>query len=76
MDLDSRRGEFVFCGDSPNDEPMFAFFPLSFAMANIREFLEIIERRPAFVASREAGAGFAEVADLILKARAGGRAAP
>jgi len=71
LDLDEAREEFVFCGDSPNDEPLFAFFPLSFGVANVRDFLDVMERGPAFITNGEAGEGFREVADLILDARTG-----
>jgi HAD superfamily hydrolase (TIGR01484 family) len=69
-DLDAERETFVFCGDSPNDEPMFRFFPLSFGMANVRPFLPLIAHPPAFICQQECGAGFCEVADLLLKSRA------
>jgi len=69
-DLDAEREAFVFCGDSPNDEPMFGFFPLSFGMANVRGFLSLMRRRPAFVTTQPCGAGFRQVADLVLRARA------
>jgi HAD superfamily hydrolase (TIGR01484 family) len=68
-DLDTENDTFVFCGDSPNDEPMFDFFNLSFGMANVEPYLDLMEHAPAFVTSRSSGAGFVEVADLILKAR-------
>jgi len=71
VDLERDREAFAFCGDSPNDEPMFGFFTLSFAVANIEPFLDIIEKKPAFVTSRQSGAGFVEVADLILKSKEG-----
>jgi len=58
--------EVVFAGDSPNDEPMFARFPLSFAVANIRDFLHLLKNPPAFVADKEGGEGFAEIADALL----------
>ena len=29
LDLDQNKGSFVFCGDSPNDEPLFEYFPNS-----------------------------------------------
>ncbi|MDR0758602.1 MAG: HAD-IIB family hydrolase [Treponema sp.] len=61
--------EVVFVGDSPNDEPMFARFPLSCAVANIRRYKGIITREPAFVAKRECGEGFAETARTILEKR-------
>jgi HAD superfamily hydrolase (TIGR01484 family) len=56
----------IFVGDSPNDEPMFKFFPHSFAVANIKAFLPQLKNRPAYVASREEGEGFAEVAERLL----------
>jgi HAD superfamily hydrolase (TIGR01484 family) len=58
--------EVVFAGDSPNDEPMFARFPLSCAVANIRDFLHLIKSPPAFVAEKEGGEGFAEIAEALL----------
>ncbi len=72
IDLDAEPDAFVFCGDSPNDEPMFGFFPLSFAMANIEPFADQIKQKPAYVASYESGAGFVEVAERILQARQSG----
>jgi HAD superfamily hydrolase (TIGR01484 family) len=61
--------EVVFVGDSPNDEPMFARFPLACAVANIRRYAALIKRRPAFAASRECGEGFAEIAAALLRKR-------
>jgi len=58
--------EVVFAGDSPNDEPMFARFPFSCAVANIRNFLHLLKSPPAFVAEKEGGEGFAEIADALL----------
>jgi len=69
MNLDDQPDAFIFCGDSPNDEPMFGFFPLSFAMANIEPFAKLIEQKPAYVATYESGEGFVEVAERILQAR-------
>ncbi|MDR0452307.1 MAG: HAD family phosphatase, partial [Treponema sp.] len=61
--------EVVFVGDSPNDEPMFARFPLACAVANVRRYAALIRRGPAFVASRECGEGFAEIAAALLRKR-------
>jgi HAD superfamily hydrolase (TIGR01484 family) len=61
--------EVIFAGDSPNDEPMFARFPLSCAVANIRRYAALIKHEPAFVASQECGEGFAEIAAAILQRR-------
>ncbi|MDR2729284.1 MAG: HAD-IIB family hydrolase [Treponema sp.] len=59
--------EVVFVGDSPNDEPMFARFPLACAVANIRRYEKLIKNLPAFVASKEYGDGFAEIAKTIIR---------
>jgi HAD superfamily hydrolase (TIGR01484 family) len=61
--------EVVFVGDSPNDEPMFARFPLACAVANIRRYRNLIKREPAFVSTLECGEGFAEIARIILEKR-------
>jgi HAD superfamily hydrolase (TIGR01484 family) len=67
-DLDRERERLVFVGDSPNDAPMFAFFPQAVGVANVREFADRISALPAYVTAREAGAGFAELADFLLAA--------
>lgn len=59
----------AFAGDSPNDEPMFAALPYSFAVANIREFLPRLKAKPAFITPSEEGRGFNELADAILNQR-------
>ena len=41
----------LFIGDSPNDEPMFAYFPISVGVANIQSQLHRLQRRPAYVAA-------------------------
>ncbi|MDR0457367.1 MAG: HAD hydrolase family protein [Treponema sp.] len=58
--------EVLFMGDSPNDEPMFAHFPLACAVANIRRYQGLITTLPAFVAAQEGGDGFAEIAETVL----------
>jgi HAD superfamily hydrolase (TIGR01484 family) len=61
--------EVVFVGDSPNDEPMFARFPLTCAVSNIERYADLIKHKPAFVASKECGDGFAEIAGIFLEKR-------
>ena len=60
----------LFIGDSPNDEPMFAYFPISVGVANIQSQLHCLQRRPAYVAAGHGGAGFVEMAERLLAARA------
>ncbi|HVE49211.1 MAG TPA: HAD-IIB family hydrolase [Casimicrobiaceae bacterium] len=69
LDLDADNARFVFAGDSANDAPMFAYFPLSVGMANVREFLDRIATPPAYVTEREAGDGFVELAEFLLSGR-------
>ena len=68
IDLDAERERFVFVGDSPNDAPMFAFFPHAVGVANVRDFADRIATLPAWVTRQEAGAGFAELAAFLLGA--------
>ena len=66
IDVDAERACFVFAGDSPNDAPMFAFFPNAVGVANLRPFLDRIAVPPAYITNRAAGAGFVELADWLL----------
>jgi HAD superfamily hydrolase (TIGR01484 family) len=66
IDLDAERERFAFVGDSPNDAPMFAYFPNAVGVANVGEFADRIATLPAYVTQREAGAGFVELAEFLL----------
>ena len=66
IELDREREIVMFIGDSPNDEPMFAFFPHSVAVANIRPFLPRLKALPAYVTDAAAGDGFIEFAAMLL----------
>ncbi len=69
VDLETARENHVFVGDSPNDAPMFGFFPHAVGVANIREFAGRLTHEPRYVTRASSGAGFCEVADLLLAAR-------
>ena len=58
--------EVLFVGDSPNDEPMFTRFPLTCAVANVSRYAALMKHFPAYIASKECGEGFAEIAGIIL----------
>jgi HAD superfamily hydrolase (TIGR01484 family) len=66
VDLDQERDTVGFIGDSPNDEPMFAYFPLSVGVANVRPFLPRLRSLPAYVTEAAAGDGFVEFAAMLL----------
>jgi hypothetical protein len=67
VDLERACAEYAFVGDSPNDAPMFAFFPHSVGVANVRDFLERMPAQPKFITSARCGAGFAELAEMIIR---------
>jgi HAD superfamily hydrolase (TIGR01484 family) len=67
MSREDMRRHCVFVGDSPNDEPMFEFFPQSFAVANIKDFLSRLKHKPTYITEKSEGDGFSEVADQILR---------
>jgi hypothetical protein len=60
----------IYVGDSPNDSPMFGFFPHAVGVANVVEFVNRMPALPAYVANGRSAEGFAELADLLIAARA------
>lgn len=69
IDLDADRERFVFVGDSPNDAPMFAYFPHAVGVANVRDFDGALDAEPAYVCESRCGQGFTELVDTLLAAR-------
>jgi len=69
LELREYRDRVIFSGDSPNDAPMFAFFPHSVGVANIGEFLDQISHPPTWVTDGAGGYGFAEMAGCLLACR-------
>jgi HAD superfamily hydrolase (TIGR01484 family) len=69
-DLDAEAADWLYVGDSTNDEPMFAAFPLSVGVANIVDFAARLRRWPAYVTTLDRGRGFVEIAEALLAARA------
>lgn len=68
-DLDAEIDHWVYVGDSTNDAAMFARFPHSVGVANIARFWHQLAHHPRYVAPRERGQGFADVAEAVLTAR-------
>ena len=61
---------YVFIGDSPNDEPMFGYFPHAVGVANVADFADRMRHPPAICdRARAAAPGFVELAKRLLAAR-------
>ena len=58
-----------FVGDSPNDEPLFSFFPNSFAVSNLMEFKTQLQTFPQFITPSPGGKGFVELGKTLLEGR-------
>jgi HAD superfamily hydrolase (TIGR01484 family) len=71
IEVDRERERIAYCGDSPNDSPMFAFFPNSIGVANVLTFRAIMPQMPRYVTEAEGGEGFAEFARALVEARHG-----
>ena len=69
-DLAGEIDRWVYVGDSTNDQAMFGAFALSVGVANLRRFAAELHTWPAYITEGERGAGFAEVAQALLAARA------
>ena len=67
--IESEKDKFVFVGDSPNDQPMFHYFPNAVGVANLKNFESQLRHKPAYVTESEAGSGFVELADALIASR-------
>ena len=66
LNLDDVNDQFVFVGDSPNDEPMFDYFEKSVGVANVHDFEDRIQTLPKYVTKKRSGNGFSELAQILL----------
>jgi len=69
VDLDAQREAYVFSGDSPNDSPMFGFFPNAVGVANVRDFADAMAHLPSWITAARSGDGFVELAQALIAAR-------
>jgi HAD superfamily hydrolase (TIGR01484 family) len=67
--LDDEHAQWVYVGDSTNDQAMFGFFPLSVGVANLRDFAAQLHTWPAYLTEGARGEGFAQVAARLIDAR-------
>lgn len=57
----------LFAGDSPNDEPLFSYFPNSVGVANVLNFKNQMQAHPKFITTSKGGDGFEELARKLLE---------
>jgi HAD superfamily hydrolase (TIGR01484 family) len=69
VDLATEREQYVFVGDSPNDQPMFAFFPHAVGVANVLEMADLMSEFPQWITPSAGAAGFAELAEALIPTR-------
>ena len=69
-DLKQELDQWVYVGDSTNDQIMFEHFTHSVGVANILRFENELQHLPEYIATQERGAGFSELVNTLLKSRA------
>lgn len=69
LEMDDELERIVFVGDSPNDGPMFGYFPHSVGLANVWRFTAALTALPSWVTEAEAAVGFVELAAALLEGR-------
>jgi HAD superfamily hydrolase (TIGR01484 family) len=67
IDAAAQRETIIFAGDSPNDAPMFGYFPNSVGVANVTHFKDSLPAAPTWVTTKSGGHGFAELVDQLLR---------
>jgi hypothetical protein len=66
-DLNQELDQWVYVGDSTNDQVMFEHFTHSVGVANIKRFAKELKDLPKYMTEQERGSGFAEVAQALLQ---------
>jgi len=71
LSLEREKTRFLFCGDSPNDGPLFSYFPLSVGVAGVQRYLDagLMDSPPRFVASLDGSLGFQQIVRRVLELR-------
>lgn len=69
IDLDAQRGFFAYLGDSPNDCPMFKYFPHSIGVANVMDVKDRLVDPPKYITARRSGDGFCEAVGALFEVR-------
>lgn len=58
--------DWIFIGDSPNDEPLFSTFKYSVGVYNLSIYLKDLKHPPRWITQKESGAGFTEMVEKLI----------
>jgi hydroxymethylpyrimidine pyrophosphatase-like HAD family hydrolase len=61
--------QWIFIGDSPNDEPLFGSFQYSVGVANLKKYLPELQHPPLWLTQGTSGKGFSEMAAKFIRLR-------
>lgn len=64
---------YVYVGDALNDAPMFGGFPRSIGVANVRDWWDALEHKPAYITEAREAAGLREACAHVLSLTASSR---
>ncbi len=68
---DDMKTRVLFFGDSPNDEPMFSFFPNACGVENVLDFADRMHCLPTYITQGRGGRGFALAARMLIEKTGG-----
>ena len=68
-DLKQELEQWVYVGDSTNDQIMFEHFTHSVGVANIKQFEKQLKHLPIYISNEARGAGFVEFKSVLLEMR-------
>jgi HAD superfamily hydrolase (TIGR01484 family) len=66
VNIEAERDSILYCGDSGNDAPMFAFFRHTVGVSTVRNHLSEIPILPNWITKGPGGDGFVEAADAVI----------
>ena len=58
--LEQEASTAVYIGDSPNDSPMFGYFPLSVGVRSVQKYKDMMANLPVYVTDGDGSRGFVE----------------
>lgn len=71
-DLMTGLAQWIYVGDSTNDELMFETIPIAVGVANLMRCADRLQHWPRFITRHDRGRGFIEVAERLIEARGAG----